>query len=84
MVFFIDSTCSAATCRMRTEDHDSCPKSVFSLNGRQQSVVFVKFRKGNTVFRQTHLKGRVSARNSYLRTMSFFKIIQRQRQVNGA
>jgi hypothetical protein len=72
---FIDSTCSAATRRMRTEDRDSCPKSVFSLHGLEQSFVFVKFRRGNTVFRQTLFNGYVSVRKSYLRTMSFAKIV---------
>jgi len=42
---------------MRTEDHNSSPKSVLSLRELEQSFVFVKFISGNTIFRQTLLKG---------------------------
>jgi hypothetical protein len=68
---------------MRTGDHSSSPKSVLSPYELEQCFVFVKFRRGNTVFRQTLLKEYVRVRESYLRTMSFAKIIERQRQVNG-
>jgi len=60
---------------MRTGDHNSTPKFVFSLHELEQSLEFVKFRRGDTVFRQMLLKGRVSVRESYLRTMSFDKIV---------
>jgi hypothetical protein len=68
---------------MRTGDHNSSSKSVLSPYELEKCFVFVKFRRGNTVFRQALRKRCVRARVSYLRTISFTKTVQRQRQVNG-